>query len=79
MKKNGTLKKHPVVPAMNGLTLLTTEVFAQKIAWHPESVRRAIRQGRVAAIKLGNGWRIPPDVADHVLKHGIPLEGSVQS
>ena len=57
--------------------MLTTEAFARQLQWHPESVRRACRQGRLAAVKLGNGWRIPPDVAEHVMKHGIPLEHAV--
>lgn len=46
--------------------------FAAVIQWHPESLRRACRQGRVAGKKFSRNWRIPKEVADDILKNGIP-------
>jgi hypothetical protein len=52
--------------------LLPLHVFAKNIGWHTESVRRACRQGRIAAIKLGKGWRVPASVAEEITRNGIP-------
>jgi hypothetical protein len=46
--------------------------FAAVIHWHPESLRRACRQGRVAGKKFSRNWRIPKEVAEDILKNGIP-------
>lgn len=47
--------------------------FASVIRWHPESVRRAIREGRIKAIRMGNGWRIPGDEVARILTNGLPV------
>lgn len=60
------------------LWLLTIEQFAALIGWHPESVRRAIRQGRLHAIKLGRQWRIPPETLNAVRLRGIPNTGGAR-
>jgi hypothetical protein len=54
------------------MDLIPVEVFAPKIGWHQESLRRACRQGRVKAVKLGRAWRIPRAEAEHIAQHGIP-------
>jgi excisionase family DNA binding protein len=59
-------------------SLLTVEQVAQCIDWHPESVRRAIRQGRLHAVKLGRGWRISEETMENVRLHGIPCLGGLQ-
>jgi excisionase family DNA binding protein len=56
----------PIEPA------LTVEDFAKTIFYHPESVRRAIRQGRIRALRFGASWRIPAPEARRILTQGLP-------
>jgi excisionase family DNA binding protein len=51
---------------------LTAEEFAEKIHYHPESVRRAIRQHRIHALRFGQGWRIPAAEVRRILETGLP-------
>jgi len=51
---------------------LTVDELAAQIKYHPESVRRAIRQGRIAALPFGIGWRIPAREAARILATGLP-------
>ena len=51
---------------------LTVEEFAAQIKYHPESVRRAIRQGRIFALPFGKGWRIPAPEVARILTTGLP-------
>lgn len=53
-------------------TLVSPEAFAKLIGWHPESVRLAIRQGRIAARKFGSVWRITPATVAQLTANGIP-------
>jgi hypothetical protein len=62
----------PIPPTNTMQVLLPLHVFAKNIGWHTESVRRACRQGRIAAIKLGKGWRVPASVAQEITRNGIP-------
>ena len=55
---------------------LTVEDFAGKISYHPESVRRAIRQGRIHALQFGASWRIPAPEARRILAEGLPYSPS---
>lgn len=74
-KRNANAAKDtPVQPmsAPSSLALITTEALAAMIHWHPESVRRACRQGRVQAVKLGRGWRVSPEVVQGIAQNGIP-------
>ena len=50
----------------------TPAQFAKIISYHAESVRRCIREGRIAAKSYGRGWRIPPDEAQRILANGLP-------
>jgi hypothetical protein len=54
--------------------LLEPSEFARVISWHPESVRRAIRQGRIGAVRMSNGWRIPSAEAERILANGLPAQ-----
>jgi excisionase family DNA binding protein len=51
---------------------LTVEELAAQIKYHPESVRRAIRQGRINALRFGAGWRIPAREVARILTTGLP-------
>lgn len=55
---------------------LTVEEVARAIRYHPESVRRAIRQGRIHAIQFGAGWRIPAAELRRILATGLPYNSS---
>lgn len=67
------VKKNIVVEAVTGeARLYEPRAFARVISWHPESVRRAIRQKRIRAVRLGNGWRIPADEVSRIMTAGLP-------
>jgi excisionase family DNA binding protein len=51
--------------------LLLPEELAELIRFHPESVRRAIRQGRIKAVKTGRHWKIPHEEARRVIECGL--------
>lgn len=62
----------PQAPVSAGLP---SDEFARAISWHPESVRKAIRQGRIRAIKFGRFFRIPTAEVERILRDGIPSAG----
>jgi excisionase family DNA binding protein len=39
-------------------SLLDINETAQKLKWHPETVRRFIRDGQLSAVKMGKSWRV---------------------
>ena len=55
--------------ASDELVALSTVV--QRIGVHPETVRRAIRDGRLKAVKAGKGWRIPRAELARVAREGL--------
>jgi excisionase family DNA binding protein len=57
---------------------LTVEETAEKIHYHPESVRRAIRQGRINALRFGQGWRIPAPEVRRILATGLPMGTTIR-
>lgn len=65
-------------PEFGNHKLYTITEFAQIIAWHKESVRRAIRQERIFAIKVGRQWRIPESTVTDVVTHGILSTGGAR-
>jgi excisionase family DNA binding protein len=66
-------KQVAVAEAVTGeARLYEPRAFARVISWHPESVRRAIRQGRIKAVRLGGGWRIPADEVSRICSAGLP-------
>ena len=56
---------------------LTVEELAARIKYHPESVRRAIRQGRIHALRFGAGWRITATEAARILTTGLPYSKGI--
>ena len=55
--------------------LLRSEEFATLIGFHPETVRRLIREQRIRAIKFGDEWRIKPEEVDRIMQNGLPCGG----
>lgn len=41
--------------------LLTAAQAAERLGLHAKTVVRMAREGRLAAVKIGNGWRFPAD------------------
>lgn len=58
--------------ALSNDAALTVGELAARIKYHPESVRRAIRQGRINALPFGAGWRIPAQEVARILTTGLP-------
>ena len=56
----------------NGPRHWLTGELATAARLHPESVRRAVRQGRFPVIRFGRGIRIAADVAQRILREGLP-------
>jgi excisionase family DNA binding protein len=54
----------------------TVEEVAGVIKYHPESVRRAIRQGRISALQFGAGYRIPAAELRRILTSGLPYRSA---
>jgi len=70
--KNRTLeKRNTTPPTLDGLDLIPVDVYAPRIGWHPESLRRACREGRLCAVKVGREWRIPRGEAARIEAEGI--------
>ena len=51
---------------------LTVFELADLLQYHPESLRRAIRQGRIRTILVGRQHRVPPEVVQQILTEGLP-------
>ena len=56
----------------NAPRLWLTGELASAARLHPESVRRAVRQGRIPVLRFGRGLRIPDAVAREILAKGLP-------
>jgi len=68
--KTGSGKQPTPLP----MRLYTPAHVAGVLAYHPESVRRAIRQGRIKAIKCGDGWRVRDDELERLCRDGLPVQ-----
>lgn len=51
-------------------TMLTVEEVAAELRLKPESLRRMIRQGRVAAVKIGKRFLIAPAEIERIKAEG---------
>lgn len=45
----------------DGSGLLAPAQVARRLGLHPKTVVRMARDGRIPAVKVGNGWRFDPD------------------
>lgn len=59
-------------PAAQPSAGVTTDFAAQAFGYHVESVRRAIRQGRIRTVPFGRTYRIPLDEFARILREGLP-------
>lgn len=58
--------------------LMTVEQAARRASTHPETIRRAVRDGRLPAGRVGRSLRIAPDALSAWLSgpHGAPQQPS---
>ena len=56
----------------NKSQLLRTDRVALAVDWHPGSVRRAIRQGRIKAVRVGQEWRVSTEELARLQREGLP-------
>lgn len=50
------------------MTLLTVKEVAKELKLHPVTVRRYIREGKIAASLFGRVWRIQEQALDELLE-----------
>ena len=55
------------------LQMFTTEEVAKRLRYHHESIRRAVRQGRIHAVKTGALWRVPAAELERIVREGLPM------
>jgi len=53
---------------------VTTNEMARLVRYHPESIRRAIREGRIHALPFGRSYRIPAEEVARILREGLPVD-----
>jgi hypothetical protein len=71
--KDNTVTLEAATSACNNAPRLwLTGELATAARLHPESVRRAVRQGRIPVLRFGRGLRIPDAVAREILAKGLP-------
>jgi excisionase family DNA binding protein len=53
--------------------LLTVEEASTRLRVHPESLRRWLREGRVAGYRISRraGWRVPEEEIQRLLQEGL--------
>lgn len=49
------------VPVSEPVEVLTVERAAERVGCHVETIRRAIRSGRLQAARVGSQWRVSPE------------------
>lgn len=49
---------------------LTPQQAATRIGFHPESVRRMLRDGALQGFHIGSRWRIRPAILDELSRQG---------
>ncbi len=69
-QQNGAETK---VAAVHSLKAYSPEEVAERISWHPNSVRLACRLGRIHAVRFGKNWRISEATLAALLETGIPM------
>ena len=51
----------------------TVSEVAKKLRFTPPVIRKAAREGRLPAFRVGREWRFPPARIDRLVKHGAEL------
>ncbi len=58
-------------------SLLSIDEAAEKLKTHPETVRRFIRDGQLAGVKMGRNWRVrESDLSAFVLARLVPVKSN---
>jgi excisionase family DNA binding protein len=70
--EDATVKREPLPKDENESQLLRTQRVAAVLNWHPGSVRRAIRQGRIKAVRVGQQWRVSTEELARMQNEGLP-------
>lgn len=68
------VKNRIAVASQPAQLLFSPEEVAAAISFHPESVRRLIRDGKIAAVKVGSLWRVPAAVLQRIAAEGLPSQ-----
>ena len=68
----GAVKKSIAVASPPAQLLFSPEEVATAISFHPESVRRLIRDGKIAAVKVGLLWRVTAGELHRIATKGLP-------
>jgi len=61
-----------VKDTMTKTTVYTPDEVAAQLKLHPVSIRLAIRQGRIRALRFGNRWRVTEAEIQRLLRDGMP-------
>jgi excisionase family DNA binding protein len=59
-------------PGIDPAALYSPAQVGQRFSFHEESIRRAVREGRIAAVHIGRKVRIRGDVVLRILSEGLP-------
>lgn len=54
--------------------LLTPDDVAAQLKVHVNTVYKNLTEGKIAAVKIGNQWRIRQAEVDRIINEGIPAE-----
>ena len=68
------MKSHTEAAAASGeeLRAYTPEYVAEAISLHVETVRAALRTGRLPGVRVGSHWRITHNTLLSILRSGLP-------
>jgi excisionase family DNA binding protein len=57
---------------MRTTELLTTARLAENLHMRPDSVVRKIKNGEIAAVKIGHRWLVRPEILEALLEPSSP-------
>lgn len=72
MTEDAAVKRDLIFNTEIGSQLLRTQRVAAVLNCHPGSVRRAIRQGRIKAVRVGQQWRVSAEELARMQNEGLP-------
>lgn len=54
------------------IKLFTSNEVAEQLRYHPESIRRLIRSGKIKSVKRGRRWLVTETTLEHISANGLP-------